>query len=246
MTEDWVQNVTFDAHVHLQTYPKTRLPTVLKRARQAGINRFGCCGTQPDDWAAVLALAAAESGVEPACGLHPWYSAAPDLPQNWLERLDQLLNQYPNLTVGEIGLDALRPNREAQMKAFVEQLDLAVKYNRGVALHAVRVHNEMLTTLRPYANKLPHILLHGASCSLEIWSEYEKLGACISIGPTVLNPRAKRVRELARQVPDDRLFFETDAPDMAVNGCAIEALGGLNAPENLPKIVACVRALRTQ
>lgn len=245
MTSIPTLNATFDAHVHLQSYPKALLPIVLKRARRAGVVRFGCCGTHPSDWAAVLALAAAEPGVEPACGLHPWSSTDTNLPLDWLQRLEQLLNQHPHLTVGEIGLDALRPNRDAQMHAFVAQLNLAAQYGRGVALHAVRVHSEMLNALRPRAKHLPHILLHGASCSLEIWREYEKLGASLSVGPTVLNPRASKVRELARHVPDDRLFFETDAPDMAINGCAIDALDGRNAPENLPKIVACVRALRS-
>lgn len=238
-------NTAYDAHVHLQIYPQTLLPTVLKRARQAGVYRFGCCGTQPDDWEDVLMIATTEAGVEPACGLHPWYSTAPDLPTNWLERLDQLLNQHPALEIGEIGLDALRPKHEAQMQAFTAQLDLAVKYNRGITLHAVRAHSEMLEALRPRAKYLPHMLLHGVSCSLEIWREYEKLGACVSIGPAVLNPRAKKVRALAYHVPADRLFFETDSPDRAVNGCAIDALGGRNAPENLPKIVASVHALRS-
>lgn len=240
MTVSSIPNSDFDAHVHLQAYPEAQLRMVLKRARNAGVNRFGCCGTRPKDWADVLAIATAEAGVEPACGLHPWYSAGPDLPQNWLEWLDRLLEQYPDLGVGEIGLDALRPEREVQMHAFTAQLDLAVKHGRSVAIHAVRAHNELLSALRPRANHLPNILLHGISCSLEVWREYEKLGANISIGPSVLDPRAKKVRELARHVPADRLFFETDAPSTGRVNPALP----INGPENLPTIIACVQSLR--
>jgi hypothetical protein len=33
---------------------------------------------------------------------------------------------------------------------------------------------------------------------------------------------------------------------MAVNGCAVADLGGLNSPENLPRIIAEVQRIRTQ
>lgn len=235
----------FDAHVHLQTYPEALLPAVMARARRAGVTRFGCCGTTPLDWERVIAISKNEAGVDASCGLHPWHVGEPGR-DDWLDHLESLLAANPEAGVGEIGLDNLRPHREVQMKVFSEQLDLAEKYNRRVSIHCVKAHSEMAEVLRAYSGKLPQILIHGASCSLEIWREYEELGVCITIGPAVLNERSTRVRELARRVPEDRLFFETDSPDMAINGCAVAELGGLNAPENLPRIIAEVRRLRTE
>ncbi|MGI5868857.1 MAG: TatD family hydrolase [Kiritimatiellia bacterium] len=236
----------YDAHVHLQSFPAAMLPTVMARARAAGVGRFGCCGTSPADWDRVMAIAQAEPGVEPSCGLHPWHCADPAAPADWLERLEALLAAHPGLGVGEIGLDALRPDPEAQMQAFREQLALAAREGRAVALHCVRAHGEMIEALRPIADALPRMLLHGAACSSEIWREHERLGVCVSIGPAVLNPRSRRIRELARIVPEGRLFFETDAPDMAINGCAVDDFGGRNAPENLPRIIAEVRRIRAE
>jgi len=233
-----------DAHVHLQSFPEAMLAQVMARARAAGVVRFGCCGTSPADWDRVIEIAKSEPGVEPSCGLHPWHAADSATPGDWLERLEALLAAHPGLGVGEIGLDALRPDPKAQMRVFSAQLALAAREGRGVALHVVRAHGEMIGALKSYARQLPRLLLHAASCSPEIWREYERLGACASIGPAVLNPRATRVRELARIVPEDRLLFETDAPDMAVNGCAVADLGGRNAPENLPRIIAEVRRIR--
>lgn len=236
----------YDAHVHLQAFPEAMLPDVLARARAAGVDRFGCCGTSPADWDRVIALSLAEPGVEPSCGLHPWHSLDPALPKDWLESLEAKLAAHSGLGVGEIGLDARKPDPKAQMRAFTEQIELAARVGRGIVLHAVRAHAEILAALRPCARALPRIVLHGASCSPEIWREYERLGACASIGPAVLNPRATRVRELIRIVPEDRLLFETDSPDMAVNGCAVADFGGRNAPENLPRIVAEVERIRHQ
>jgi len=234
----------FDAHVHLQAFPATERSNILRRARAAGVTRFGCCGTQPGDWPDVLAIASDEPGVEPACGLHPCNCVRCDLPPDWMERLDAILSRHPGVSVGEIGLDARHPEHEAQRRTLIVQLDLAARHARDVALHVVRAHTELIEILRPYASRIPGILLHAASCSQEHWREYERLGARASIGPAVLSPQARRVRELARHIPEDRLCFETDAPDMAIHGCAIAELGGRNAPENLPLIVCAVNRLR--
>lgn len=236
-------DMLFDAHVHLQSYPGALLPTVMTRARKAGVGRFGCCGTNPLDWERVIAISRNEPGVEASCGLHPWHVGEPGR-DDWLDHLESLLAAYPEAGVGEIGLDSLRPLREVQVKACSDQLDLAASYNRRVSIHCVKAHAEMAERLRAYSGKLPQILIHAASCSLDIWREYDKLGACITIGPAVLSERATRVRELARIVPEDRLLFETDSPDMAVNGCAVADLGGLNSPENLPRIIAEVQRIR--
>ena len=134
----------YDAHVHLQAFPEAMLPAVLARARAAGVDRFGCCGTSPADWDRVIALSLAEPGVEPSCGLHPWHSLDPALPKDWLESLEAKLAAHSGLGVGEIGLDALKPDPKAQMRAFTEQIELAARVGRGIVLHAVHAHAEIL------------------------------------------------------------------------------------------------------
>lgn len=233
----------FDAHVHLQAYPEEILPKALTRARNVGVTRFGCCGTHAADWDRVRQIAQEYPGVDASFGLHPWHVVNPGIP-DWLEHLDALLATNPLAGVGEIGLDATRAQRDLQMKVFVSQLELAVRYGRRISLHCVKAHSEMMTTLRKHQKQLFEILLHGPSLSAEDWKQYKRLGASVSIGPHVLNPRAEKIRELARLVPEDKLLYETDSPNMAIAGCAVAELGGLNSPENIPRIMAEVQRLR--
>ena len=228
-----------DSHTHLQKYPPQMLPEVLRRARVAGIVEFGCCGTSPADWERVAEIASTEDGVSPSFGIHPWEANAAAF-----EKLESFLSRFPSAAIGEIGLDSARPDPKRQAEIFIAQLRIARAYERGVTLHCVRAAGEMISLLKQHARSLPSILLHAPNISLQEWRDFERLGASVSIGARVLLPNATKTRELARIVPEDRLFFETDSPADASRLCGIAQLAGLNAPENLPRIVAAVRALR--
>ncbi len=238
-------NTLFDAHVHLQAYPDELLPKALARARSVGVTRFGCCGTSALDWNRMRKIANNNSGVEASYGLHPWYVANPGSP-NWREQLESLLEADPKAGIGEIGLDALRPDHELQMTVFTAQLALAQKYGRRISVHCVKAGSEMVAILRKHHQQLPEILVHAPSFSADIWQQFNRLGVSVSIGPQILNPRATKIRELARLVPEEKLFYETDAPDMAVADCAVAELAGLNSPENIPRIMAEVQRIRSR
>ena len=235
-------DASFDAHVHLQDYPKDILASVLGRARAVGVVRFGCCGTKPSDWSRVLYLSETEDGVEPSFGVHPWY--VDNLPENWVECLEEYVASHSNAGIGEIGLDGLRGNIDLQTLVFVSQLELAAKYHRRVTVHCVRANEKILPILKEYAHKVPCILIHSFSSSVEEWRKYERLGIKISFGCAILNKHAQRVRELAKIVPDDMFCLETDSPYMVTEGCGIKEFGNLNAPENLIRVIRVVNELK--
>jgi Mg-dependent DNase len=223
------------------------LPEVLRRARAAGVTEFECCGTGPDDWERVAEIARAEDGVSPAFGIHPWTAAFVDIDKSFssaLKKLDEIIEQIPSASVGEIGLDGARSCKNIQVEIFIKQLEIARRHKCGVTLHCVRAAGEMAAILKCRAREIPFILLHAPNISPQEWAEFERLGANVSIGPGVLLPNAAKLRALTRIVPEERLFFETDSPSDASRLCAVSELGGLNAPENIPRIAAAVEALR--
>jgi len=210
------------------------LPDVMRRARAAGVTQFGCCGTFPGDWMRVAQIARVEEGVEAAFGIHPWFAMNATAAGVVLacESLRLLLTEHPNAPVGEIGLDGSRSNPKIQSEAFAAQLKLAQMLGRGVVLHCTKAAGEMMGLLKKYVKDLPFILLHSPNITVREWNEFAKLGASVSIGAAVLQPNRPRIRELARIVPEDKLFYETDAPE------------GRTAPEYIPRIMEEVRAIR--
>lgn len=169
----------------------------------------GClCAVRRDDWPNI----AAQRGMTPCFGIHPWYVCEAE-PRQIAADLREWLALYPSADVGETGLDAT-PNHRATLgtqREFLQlHLNAAFEYNRTAHLHGARAWGILLELLRARkrADTLPRILLHAWNGSPELASAYLALGAVFSVGLRELeHPRA---RERYRIIPQERLFPETD------------------------------------
>ena len=227
----------FDSHCHLHDRRLDGVrDAVIARAIRAGVAGCRTCGTSPDDWDAVAALASRpDFEIRKAFGVHPWY--AEGLPVDWLQRLRGLLLRFPEAWVGEIGLDGIRRPAlsAASREVFRAQLELAAELGRPVMLHGAKALDELLATCRPFAGRIPAFTVHAFGGSAEQLRAWLDFGADISIGGGAV--RSARLRRIAAEIPPDRLRIETDAPDMLPPG-GDPALPGttLNQPANLPLV----------
>ncbi len=169
------------------------------------------CSTTRADWECVAA-AAAEHGMIPCFGIHPWHAAGVDAAELAFE-LDDFFCRYPNAAVGETGLDASPRHAatlEAQRLLLHIHLGAAYRHERLVHLHGVHAWAELLELLRARerAGTLPRVHLHAWNGSHELAREFLKLGATFSVGlRELLHPRAE---ERYIRIPHDRLFAESD------------------------------------
>lgn len=220
----------FDAHSHLLD------PDSLIRAANEGIAGIAVCGTNSRDWKNVLDLASTfpslgkidgcRLSLLPMLGIHPWFvscragaetppeTAITDRGYSWkksFQCLEKLLRENPGVGVGETGLDfsdrfANRPEQEA---CFAAHLDLAAKLNRPVAVHCVKAWGRLVDILKEHP--APKVILHAFGGAPELIPELIRLNCWFSFGPTVMNPKAKKVRASVVAVPEDRLLIETDS-----------------------------------
>jgi TatD DNase family protein len=239
----------FDAHLHLfDTRFQNVRAEVEVAAQRAGVRACIGCAAFPEEWERSVTSA---MQVTRAYGVHPW--AATQMTPEHLVHLRALLLREGTSILGEIGVDGLRPVTDGgaqQVRVMEAQLALAAELGRPVVLHGARAWNVLFERLLPWVKKVPAMMIHGASFSVEQLRHplFQSRNLWMNIGGAVVNPKAKRVRALAAAIPQDRLLIETDAPDLLPCGgtalFAEEGASPLNHPGNLPLVAQTVAQLR--
>ena len=201
-----------DTHCHL-TYPGLieQADAVVARAADVGVTRMITIGTDAGDHPKVLQLLWRFNGVFGALGVHPHH--AHETAADFAGKMWDHFGQEPKLlAVGECGLDyhhASAPHH-VQARIFEMQLALAGELNLPVILHVRDAHDDALAIVR---NQRPQsFVVHcftGSVMEVRAWLE---LGAYIGFTGIVTYKNAAHVADACRQVPDNRLLVETDAP----------------------------------
>ena len=215
------------------------LDAALDAARAAGVGHFLCIGVSADNAAAVKALADQYADVDCAVGVHPL-----DLEAEAAPSLDWLLGELAHprvVAIGETGLDYhYEPEAaELQRSAFRLHLEAARVTGKPVVVHTREARADTLELLREAA--LPNAgVLH---CFTEDWPMAKAaldLGFYISLSGIVTFRNADALREVARQVPMDRLLVETDSPYLA----PIPHRGKPNLPQYVREVAQFLADLR--
>ena len=203
-----------DVHAHMNDsrFDEDRAE-VLKEIKEAGIARLinsGCCLASCKD---TLQLAKENDYIYAAIGIHPQEAADLELGGKaaW-EELKAMLAQPKVVALGEIGLDYYYENvsRPVQRKWFDAQLTLAEELDLPVVIHTRDAMKDTLDILKQHPNNRG--IFHCYSGSVETLREILKMGWSISLGGVVTFKNARVAKEVAAEVPLDRLMLETDAP----------------------------------
>jgi len=232
-----------DSHCHLDRLDLAAhggsLDAALEAARARGVGHFLCIGVSADNAAAVKALAERYADVHCSVGVHPL-----DLQPGAAPALDWLLAEldHPRVAaIGETGLDYhYEPEAaELQRQAFRLHLRAAQITGKPVIVHTREARADTLALLREAA--LPQAgVLH---CFTEDWEMAKAaldIGFYISLSGIVTFRNADALREVARQVPADRLLVETDSPYLA----PIPHRGKPNLPQYVREVAEFLAELR--
>ncbi|MNF48267.1 putative deoxyribonuclease YcfH [compost metagenome] len=232
-----------DSHCHLDRLDLAAhggsLDAALDAARERGVSQFLCIGVSADNAAAVKALAEHYEDVHCSVGVHPLdLQPGESLALEWL--LGEL--EHPRVVaIGETGLDYhYEPEAaELQRQAFRLHLEAARLTGKPVIVHTREARADTLALLREAA--LPQAgVLH---CFTEDWEMARAaldLGFYISLSGIVTFRNADALREVARQVPADRLLVETDSPYLA----PIPHRGKPNLPQYVREVAEFLAELR--
>jgi TatD DNase family protein len=205
---DWL----IDSHCHL-TFDELagQLDGVIERAKAVGVGEFVTVATDLADAEKALALSARHPEVHVAAGIHP--HEAGKAVAGWDDALRAILRRPDVYAVGEIGLDYHYDfsDRPSQMRVFRRQLDLAVETGKPVVIHCREAHPDLLGVLGEYP-AVSKVVFHCFSGTRAQAAQIVDRGYWLSLTGVVTFKRSDELRQIAREVPADRLLLETDAP----------------------------------
>lgn len=205
----------FDSHAH---YDDDRFnedrEEVIKEIQDNGVIGVLNCGTSLQGARDSLKLAQEYDFFYAAVGIHP--ENADGLTDEAFEEIKEMTKNSKVRAIGEIGLDYYweeNPPKEIQKEAFRRQMALARDLNLPVIIHDREAHGDTLDIMKDF----PEVkgVLHCFSGSVEFAHECLRLGYYIGFTGVVTFKNAKKILEVAREVPMDKILVETDAPYMA-------------------------------
>ncbi|EYE89756.1 hydrolase TatD [Fervidicella metallireducens AeB] len=203
----------FDSHAHYDDEAfKNDLEEVIDKIKRAGVNRVLNCGADLKSCITTTELTHKYDFIYGAVGIHP-HSA--DEVFNNINKIGDMLQNEKIQAVGEIGLDYYYDthDRNLQIKAFKEQMDLAKQLDFPVVIHDRDAHEDTLKVIKEF--KGVKGVLHCYSGSLEFAKEILKEDYYLGFTGVVTFKNAKKAIEVVQHIPLDKILIETDCPYMA-------------------------------
>lgn len=163
-----------------------------------------------------------------AVGIHP--HDAEGFKEDDLDELRELSKDERVVAIGEIGLDYYYDNspRDIQKEVFRKQLELSHELDLPVIIHTRDAMGDTYDILKEFEGRVRGVM-HCYTGSVEMAEKFMKLGFYISIAGPVTFKNAVNVREMAKQIPLERLLIETDSPYLA----PVPNRGKRNDPTNV-------------
>ncbi|PIQ43842.1 MAG: hypothetical protein COV52_00200 [Gammaproteobacteria bacterium CG11_big_fil_rev_8_21_14_0_20_46_22] len=232
-----------DSHCHLELIAEheqgEKVDEVLSKARAANVV---CCltvSTSLKTFPQIQAIAMAHPEVFCSMGVHPHN----EFKEHYTVGELLTLGAQPKVVaIGETGLDFYYDNddRAEQAKNFRAHIQVAKALDKPLIIHTRSAQEETLSIMREENASQCSGVMHCFTESWEMAKAALDLGFYISISGIVTFKKADNVREVARQVPLDRLLVETDSPFLA----PVPHRGKVNQPAYVHEVAAFIAGLR--
>ncbi len=209
--------ILVDSHCHLDYYKEEdgELEAVIARARAGGVRTMLTIGTKISQFDRVRRIAERYDDVYCSVGIHPHEAASE--PVIDVDRLVEFTRHPKVIGIGETGLDFYYDHSPRDRQAEVFRTHIAAARQAGLPLivHSRNADVETAEILEEGSDGRLHGLIHCFSTTRELSDRALKLSFFISLSGILTFKNAEQLRDIAKEIPDDRLLVETDAPYLA-------------------------------
>lgn len=208
-----------DSHCHLNILPEDKVGSVaevIANAKELGVNKILCVAINPQQWQEVLDLADEFEEVYAAIGVHPCEDKSVVVTD---EQIVAAASHPKVVAIGEVGLDYFHFEGEEDMSwqhaRFKQHIKIAKQLNKPLIIHTRNSTPDCLTMLEDEDAAEVGGIMH---CFVEDMPTAERamaIGFYISFSGIVTFKNAADLKEVAKQMPLDRVLVETDSPYLA-------------------------------
>ena len=206
-----------DSHCHLDYFQGEERAGVLARAAAAGVAEMVTIGTRLVESDVVIGIADAHANVWATVGVHPHNAAEHPVPTP--EAIAERTRHPKVIGIGESGLDYFydKAPRDAQQASFRAHIRAARLAGVPLAIHARDADGDIARILgeEREAGGAFDFLLHCFSSGRGLAEAAVAMGGYVSFSGILTFPKSSELRDIARDVPAERLLVETDAPYLA-------------------------------
>jgi TatD DNase family protein len=238
-----------DSHCHL-SFPelKAELPRILEEMRTALVEQAVCICTTMEEADEVLGLAEAHPQLFASVGVHP---DTEGLREPTLEELVERAKHPKIVAIGETGLDYYRLNgrsiedMEWQRERFRTHIRAARAASKPLVIHTRSSAADTLRVLNEEGGEQAGGVFHCFTEGADVAMAAVDMGYHISFSGILTFKNAADLREVAAQVPLERLLVETDSPYLA----PVPYRGKTNSPAYVPhvaKVLAEVKGVSVE
>ncbi|MFC4167090.1 TatD family hydrolase [Teichococcus aestuarii] len=232
-----------DSHCHLDHFSEAEIEDILRRAAEAGVGEMVTIGVRMAQAETVRTIAQRFAQVWGTVGVHPQNVGEGPLPE--VAEIVAAADHPKVIGIGESGLDYFydKAPREVQQEGFRRHIRAARETGLPLVVHARDADADIAAILREERADGPFdFLLHCFSSGRKLAEEAVEMGGYLSFSGILTFPKSQEIRDIARDMPADRLLVETDSPYLA----PAPYRGKRNEPSYVPhtaRVLAEVRGL---
>jgi TatD DNase family protein len=233
-----------DSHAHLEfpQFDEDR-DAMLARAREAGIETLLAIGsgTGPDRLNAAIPFAEQHDWIYATIGIHPHEAALAT--EEHFARLDELAHHPRVIAWGEMGLDYHYDHspRDIQQRVFRRQLVQARAAKLPIVIHCRDAWDDCLAIMeQDWRSSGLGGILHCFTGTPEDARRGMDMGFMVSFACNVTYPKMQHIRDVARELPLEKILTETDSPFLPPQG----RRGKRNEPANVVEVAQTLANVR--
>jgi len=204
-----------DSHCHID-FPELadQLPAVLDAMAAERVTHALCIGVNLPDLPRVLRIATEHPNVYASVGVHPDYE---DTTEPTVDVLCELASRPKVVAIGETGLDYYRltGDLEWQRTRFRTHIRAARACGKPLVIHTRSAADDTLSIMRDERAGDAGGVMHCFTETLAVARAALDLGFHISFSGIVTFKNARELKDVAREVPLERMLIETDSPYLA-------------------------------